>query len=117
MAKSHLIWLAFQVNVGDCQINLLMQIKDWLHPCPMIYDIFFMSTPFLTIGLEAQGLLATPFHILPMQKLRKVKNVGDNFAWGKGDGWCDYDAKNSDCECDLDSRVPCLIIRKVMHGS
>jgi hypothetical protein len=66
MAKSYLIWLAFQVNVGDCQTNLLMQIKDWLYPCPMTYDIFSMAILALTISLKAQGLLATPLHTLPM---------------------------------------------------
>ncbi len=94
-----------------------MQIEYWLHPCLMTYEIFSRSTLVLTVGLKAQGFLATPLHTLPMQELRKVKNAGDNFAWGKGDGWCDYDAKSNDCECDLDSRVPCLIVREVMHGS
>jgi hypothetical protein len=52
-----------------------------------------------------------------MQELKKVKNACNNLAWGEGDGWCDYDAKSSDYEFELDSGVPCLIVREVMHGS
>jgi hypothetical protein len=66
MAKSHLIWLAFQVSVGDCQTSPLMHIKDWLHPCPMTYDIFSKSIMALIVGLEAQGLLVATLHTLPM---------------------------------------------------
>jgi len=67
MAKSHLIWLAFKVNVGDCQTSPLMHIKDLLHPCPMsTYDIFFGSIMAMIVGLKAQGLLVAPLHTLPM---------------------------------------------------
>jgi hypothetical protein len=83
----------------------------------MTNDIFSRSILVLIIAFEAQGLLVTPLHTLPMKEFRKVRNVGDNLTWGEGGGWCDYDVKSNDCECDFDIRVPCLIVREVMHGS
>lgn len=36
--------------------------------------------------------------------------------WGEGGGCCEHEEHN-ECECELQSGIPCLVVKKVMHGS
>jgi len=50
-----------------------------------------------------------------MQEFKFLRSVDDNTLWGKGGGWCEP-KEHSECECELESGVPCLVVREVMHG-
>jgi hypothetical protein len=68
-----------------------------------------------TIGING-STFATTLHLLPMQELKFLRNVTSNTMWGEGGGWCEHEEHN-ECECELQSGIPCLVVKKVMHGS
>jgi hypothetical protein len=68
-----------------------------------------------TIGING-STFTTALHLLPMQELKFLRNVTSNTMWGKGGGWCEHEEHN-ECECELQSGIPCLVVKKVMHGS
>ncbi len=51
-----------------------------------------------------------------MQELKVLRNIANNTLWGKGGGWCEHE-EHSECECELQSGIPCLVMKEVMHGS
>jgi hypothetical protein len=67
-----------------------------------------------TVGIDGLAFIIA-LHLLPMQELNFLRNVTDNTMWGKGGGWCEHEEHN-ECECELQNGIPCLVVKKVMHG-
>ncbi len=67
------------------------------------------------VGIDGSAFITT-LHLLPMQELNFLKNVTDNTMHGEGGAWCEHEEHN-ECECELHSGNPCLVVKKVMHGS
>jgi uncharacterized protein (DUF779 family) len=53
-----------------------------------------------------------PLHLWSTQYLQKVKNRYDDILWEKGHGYCDGIGKK--CECSMDSKVDCSILKDIM---
>jgi hypothetical protein len=87
-----------------------------LEPFPITYDNFERWVEALNIVGINGSTFTTTFHLLPMQELKFLSNVTDNIVWGEGGGRCEHEQHN-ECECGLQRGIPCLVVKKVMHGS
>ncbi len=57
-----------------------------------------------------------PFHLLSILELKKVRNKGEQLAWGDGDGCFAVAYDHNECECDdLESDASCVIVKNIMH--
>jgi hypothetical protein len=82
---------------------------SWHKQAHLIYDI--CQSCALDIIMDAQKV-NDPLHLKSTQYLRKVKNRYDDILWEMGRGYCDGIGKK--CECSMDSKVDCSILRDIM---
>jgi hypothetical protein len=92
----------------------LLDLEDTLKPSVLTYDIWEQLVVALEDARRGQELVIHPLHTLPMQGLQEVKDTHDLLIFGDEEGYCSR--IESQCECDMEFGLPCMIVQSIMHG-
>jgi len=100
--------------VGTLTRQLLV-VKETLKPPTLTFDIWERFVFALDDVAGGQDQFSIhPLHMLLVKDLQEVRDTHDLLVFGLEDGYCSEN--ESLYECEMESGLPCILVRDVMHG-